>query len=704
MKTQMPLSRFLLMLLCLFAMGGRAPSVFAQGNPAAAACGLPAEGIIKHSATYTLTANCSQTGLLTIGDFNPKISLTINGGGYTITRGPDSIIFGPNAILNLNNVTIDGASTSDPSLIHAERVNASNVTFTRGRGIALFTSEGNLNNVLFDGIVSGALSLGGNASALLISSGTNHSLTNVVFRNNLGGGGAVVLRSGSRVTTNGCLTLSGNAPYDVFVAAGATWTDNSSGLCSGTIGNGDQAEPAPELMACGFPAGGNLDASATYTLTADCELTARYYVSEDVSLRVIGNGYSLRDASGLNTIYTAATSEIRLENVALDGVFFYHWGRLTADGIKVSNSVGGFLYNMGEAHFRNGLFEGNSSNRPSSRSVALAYSVYQNGFTSFTDATFRNNTGGLGVLATWGATIELNGCITFENNSPADTYIYARSGGVLNDNSVDCDSPIIDPVNPVAPTVKCNPHCDLPPAPPVKCNPHCDLPPAPQDDCSLKLGAIGLICRPPVQPPVATVWRIRPNPAGTHLPAFGTFLLAVDQLQVEAVADGLVACSPDGRLAIRTGLTDELRQVFENSPQYSEELLVPRRYIVFSKGPEPNEDKVHHIVLDNALDGRVFGIVDTFGGPPAPECIEEQPAQPASQPTTPKRVYAAPVQPQAPQPGGSIVHVVQLGDTISAIAVAYRAHQLDIIMLNQLEAMGRWIYPGQELLIREADA
>ena len=66
--------------------------------------------------------------------------------------------------------------------------------------------------------------------------------------------------------------------------------------------------------------------------------------------------------------------------------------------------------------------------------------------------------------------------------------------------------------------------------------------------------------------------------------------------------------------------------------------------------------------------------------------------------------YSPFVQPQAPQSDGSTVHVVRPGDTISAIAVAYRVGQQDIIKTNQLENMGRWIYPGQRLLIREAGA
>lgn len=667
---------------------------FAQSNPAPAACGLPAQGAISQNATYELSADCSQTGLLTL-----SASLTINGNGYKITfpSNRQNFIWGENAsaVLNLNRVTLDGANARRTQPIRVETVNADQVTFTRSRPAALTLSSGTLSNVLFEWNLS-ARSSGGTPSTLLVGGSGNITLNNAVFRNNLAGIAAIELRAGRSITATGCLTFSGNAPYD-YIGPG-TFTDNSTGACSGTIGNGHQAAiAAPALMACGFPAAGNLDRSATYTLTADCELTGAYYISEDVNIGIIGSGRKISTSRSGYSFYTAATSSLRLENIALEGVRILSWGDLRANRIIMSDTVDG-LINLGEMRFSKAVFENNRAGSESWGSVALAYNAYQKGSISFTDATFRDNDGGFGALATFGATIELNGCIFFENNSPADTFIYPGEGGVINDNrDPDCDSPITDPLQP---PVVCNPHCDLPPAPPVKCNPHCDLPPAAiEEGCDLKLGAIGLICRPRAQPPVASVWRIRPNPEGTRLPAVGTFLLSVNQLQVEAVAEGLVACSADGRLAIRTGLTDELRQVFENSPQYDDELRVPRRYIVFSKGPEPKEGKVHNIVLDNALDGRVFGIVDTYGGPPAPECIKEHPAQP-----TPTPAYATPVQPQAAQPDGSIIHVVQLGDTVSGIAFAYRVSQLEIIMNNQLEDMGRWIYPGQALRIRAADA
>ena len=63
------------------------------------------------------------------------------------------------------------------------------------------------------------------------------SLHNVVVRNNFGSGGAIVLRAGSALTTTGCLTLSGNMPYNVFDPFNR-WTDESTGPCRGAIGNG----------------------------------------------------------------------------------------------------------------------------------------------------------------------------------------------------------------------------------------------------------------------------------------------------------------------------------------------------------------------------------------------------------------------------------------------------------------------------------
>ncbi|NWF67996.1 MAG: LysM peptidoglycan-binding domain-containing protein [Chloroflexi bacterium] len=68
-------------------------------------------------------------------------------------------------------------------------------------------------------------------------------------------------------------------------------------------------------------------------------------------------------------------------------------------------------------------------------------------------------------------------------------------------------------------------------------------------------------------------------------------------------------------------------------------------------------------------------------------------------PTTPP--IASFVQPQAPQPDGSIVHTVQPGDTLSSIAFAYGVTIQEIQTLNNI-SNPRLISVGQQLLIRPA--
>ncbi|MCY4248012.1 MAG: LysM domain-containing protein [Chloroflexi bacterium] len=685
-------------------------------TPTVTACGLPTGGgEIRSSVTYTMTADCVLTGTIHIQNARPAHSVTINGGGHTITGGNFNFIESVEATLTLNDVTIDGENTSGRNhnhFIRARTVNATRVTFTGGNSPQmLWVTDSSLSNVLFHGNISNLQGISNVGSVMFMEPNSTHTWNNVVIRRNHGAGGAIHLRSGSTLTTTGCLTSYDNLPRGVYVESGATWTNSSTGRCSGAIGNGGQTAAAPSLLSCGFPAAGPLYTSATYTLQSNCDLTGPYYISDSISITVIGNGYTLRSRATGHLLRVPATSSLRLENVALAGLRLYNYGDIRAERIEATGTVNGILSNGGEARFTNALFADNTAPGSYHRSVAFADNLYQRGAITFTNATFRNNTGGLGVLATYGATILLNGCIVFESNSPTDTYIYANSEGVVTDNrDTNCANPVVDPVVPPSPQIErpvipnasgdddsaksaCNPHCASPPPEPAF------------EGCDLKLGAIGLVCRPRVQPPVAAVWRIRPNPAGAHLPAVGDFLLSVNQPQVEAAGEGLVACSPDGRLAIRTGLPAELRRIFENTPKYADDLRAPRRYIVISKGEEPQEGKVHNIVLDNALDGRVFGIVDTFGGPPAPECVTRAPAQPAPQPPTPTPapVYAAAfVEPQAAQPDGSIIHVVQTGDVLDAIAVAYGVDPGEIIQNNQLANRGRWIYPGQQLLIRAA--
>ncbi len=60
---------------------------------------------------------------------------------------------------------------------------------------------------------------------------------------------------------------------------------------------------------------------------------------------------------------------------------------------------------------------------------------------------------------------------------------------------------------------------------------------------------------------------------------------------------------------------------------------------------------------------------------------------------------------------GNVIHVVQRGETLYSIARAWRIRRDYLYVRNQLTEGGRWIYPGQELvipaltpLVDEADA
>ena len=194
----------------------------------------------------------------------------------------------------------------------------------------------------------------------------------------------------------------------------------------------------------------------------------------------------------------------------------------------------------------------------------------------------------------------------------------------------------------------------------------------------------------------------------------GQFALKANQAQIEAMKEGDVICSANGRAAVCIGLTEPVRQIMSYSKTYVPPRERGRRDILVSLGPN-YEDKVHHVIIDNELHGALLGIVDTRpAGPPCEGIATSPSSQPSARtapvapapPPQPTPIpIAAPVSPQPAQADGSIVHVVQAGDTIWAIGVAYDVHPYRIISLNKLDKLlmrGGFIVPGQELLIRPA--
>ena len=505
------------------------------------------------TVTYTLTANCTQTGELIVSD----TPVTINGAGYIIQPSggfADTALLtlGTGTTLNLNSRTIDGLSINIPTLITTAggAFNADRVTFRGSYGSNLnVDGDATLTNVLFEGNVSQAFHSGGNASALNVSSfGGAVTVTNAVFRDNYDGGGAIVVNpagSGS-VTTNGCLTFSGNIPYNVF----GTWTDNSTGACSGVIGNGGTAViPPPERLPCGLPGAGHLDSSASYVLRSDCDLSGTgstlWTISEGVNISIQGNGYRLSGGSGSNWrwIEQAGRGTLTLRNVVVDHIKTSSYGTLNIEQSTFRDTSERMLWIAGTATIRNSLFENIIATTRTARnaSVLLVAPNYGSGHATITNSVFRNNSsGGAPVLNTWrgsvsASTITLNGCITFDSNSPVNTY-----GGNATDNSSGAcgANVVVGPTRPVSDR----------PSSSVADSEDTGVRQQP-DNCFEGLGSIGVICRPRVEPkiPIIEVWKINDDSTGAFI------LEAAQPEALHSGREGLIKSGLNGRVGIYIG-------------------------------------------------------------------------------------------------------------------------------------------------------
>ncbi len=652
---------------------GAGPAAAQQQNPTPADCGLPAAGAIVADATWTLNDDCDQTGELvlanpTVGD--PGLTITINGEGHTIRLGAGAWNFLTSTdnrnVVNLNKVTIDGQFNQRIHIVRLSgALNAREVTFTRGHaGVFVSGLTVTLNDVLFENNRSSGTGFGPNG-LLNVFAGSSVTLNDAVFRHNRLNG--VVVHQGGTLTTTGCLGFSGNYAWNVVHSdvwsGGGVWNDSSTGPCSGEeIGNRGQAQlPPPALMPCGMPGSGLIDSDATWTLGADCEDVGVIRLAQGVHVRIDGNGRRIAGPAGGNALISAGGGgSLTLDNLILERVQLLNYaGELTLTRSEYRGATRLGLIQYGRASFSNTLFENNST--PADFEFAtLLYSrqLWNATASSFRDVIFRNNTGGGAAMLRvqfQDATLNLEGCILFENNQQPD--FLAEAGATLNDNRGSCgDPPVVGP------------------NPPEGGNPEADAAPLRglPDDCFQRLGAIGLICRVPKEPgPTIEVWGVTPD-------SRGFFILEVRQPQVDAVQpEGLVACSADGRVAARVHAD---------------------RNITISMGPGP-EGKTHHVTLQNNLNDHVIGTVDTFTG---------RPCDPASLPTPgPTPATPAParfVTRQAPRSDGSLVHVVQEGDTLWGIAAAYGIMvPHEIVERNDLADNGRWLTPGQELLIRDGN-
>ena len=268
-------------------------------------------------------------------------------------------------------------------------------------------------------------------------------------------------------------------------------------------------------------------------------------------------------------------------------------------------------------------------------------------------------------------------------------------------------------------------------------------------DCFQLLGAIGLLCR--TSGPVSSidVYGITPDSEGMHL-------LRVDQPQVDLTAPGnVVACSSDGRLRVRYGQDGHI--TFSLGPNYKGKVhhvilennlhgAVIGTHVTYDGRPcaptLPDSDNVVFIAADVTpqaarVDGSLIHVVQPFETLysiaqayevnleeliarnqllnrgqlifPGQELVIREPVlipietvNAARTEMTSTHTAKADNCLVTPVETGPVIHVVHAGETTFDIAEAYGVSRDDIVAFNGLSHRGRYIFVGQELLVRLA--
>ena len=430
-------------------------------TPTPTPCSLPASGHIASDAVYTLTTDCAQTGRLVIGTegSTTKITVTINGGGNTITGtdGVTTIIVHNNVEFNISNVTfVDGGRSSKGALAFTSSeysATISNVTFKDTSHTALhFDNADNtrvthsLSSILIEdadgvyfsrthGIPAGIHTIGP----------VNLNINRIVLRNISRGNAAIgandnysvpkgPARKGT-ITFSGCITADGVLPLVYY----GTIVDNTNGAtCTGTIGNSGSSALQYTQKAnatCGLPDGGWVFGSQTFTLTGTCTLSETLLIPASASVVIDGGGNTI-NLNGL-TVGIRAWGDLTLRNVVIIGAGLTPLVTYLDKTVHISEST--FRDNAGPLIFQDSIatldevtIENHAHNSAEWSSLPpLPSAVYVNLSTRMTirDSVFRGNTGGVGAIHA-GAPYQygsrphttLEGDNTFENNSPTDIY------------------------------------------------------------------------------------------------------------------------------------------------------------------------------------------------------------------------------------------------------------------------------------------
>ena len=715
-------------------------------------CGLPAEhNFVSGDVSYTMSANCQLTGQISILN---DAKLTVNGGGYTITGRDEYDLFfyvSDNATLVINNATLDGQGIRRSQLVDVRgTVEMTKVTVRKGsNGPPVYLAgTGDFTDVLFENNDPSAYGKARSGSALRVAGGTA-TVEKAVFRDNYGGGGAITVENWASntgsLTTKGCLLFSGNVPYDVQVKSGS-WTKSHSGTCTGKIGNGHNAViAAPALTACGLPARGNLDKSATYVMSKHCKLLTTkandpyWDIPEGATIKIKGNGYTIGGGGGSNFAWlrVADNATLELENVALDRIWLHVFGDIEAKDTTFSNAPTRAIWLEGGADLERVLFRGNTTGRENQATALMAASYFNDGEATIKNSAFKDNSGTHASSPSYTlnthsstASITLEGCITYSGNTPSDKN-YLASANITDNSTGACGAAVVLGHRSAAPYHGYDYDYDRRADDGDDAGAGDDGPSRDplsryigrMEGCFQRLGMLAILCRYRHNGVMALeVWKV-------HADSTGSLAMWLNQTQFDGrERESLVASTADGRLAVylvngectkrdehgehpRIANVDCVAAKLRWLREGGGNPLGRFKYIAVAKGPT-NQGKVHTIYLDNSLAGTVIGTFEVYIGEPG--VVASAPAKDSAAIETPAQQTKTETQPANAQPAvniakramrqarnldGSQWHVVQPGDTLSGISSAYIVGMRQIMEMNDLADANK-IMAGEALLIK----
>ena len=397
--------------------------------------------------------------------------------------------------------------------------------------------DSSITNFGFGPTVTGA--------ALHVASTGAATLNNAVFRHNERT--VVSIEEGGKLSTTGCLrfirVLTHKVHHSGLYSGMGTWS-NSAGTCKDDmdIGNGDKVKDAysPPAMDCGLPSGGTIEGTVVYKLNQDCACMNIVNIAEGAHVTINGNGHRIEGCSGTDAHFLIGNAHLTIKNAKIYGVRVRNYGGYFTLGNSIlAQALKTPIINYGWAHLYDSVFEDNVGYGDGEGKVYYSRSTFHLGRAIFRDNLFRNNTPDeIEAFTKGGGTaIYLCGDNLLDGTVPtaAAAFFTAEEGGAI----LGCS----DPVEPT-------------PMPDAECLP--DESDLPEDQM---LGSAGIIMPKQKCPAEIEVWEVLPN-------SQGQFALEVSQSDVDAVPEGIVACSPNGRASVRVGLTEPVRQLIAHSSAY----------------------------------------------------------------------------------------------------------------------------------------